>query len=273
VAAAGAIQVGGTVGGVAAQPGSDTVMVDDRAGWTWNGDYSETSETPGHYECNQLPHYQTTTMGWTGGTECGDQTYIFTPFWTDSTSGAAGGISVAQIADGPNTGLWYVTDIAVRLDLHSQVLKDLRPDGAAYSFTASSDSATTAACSQAGASSPTTLTTTNLTCWNNSDYSAFYSRTWQHEQCHMKVAVASFDSLPDAKTLGERVVGASASDARSGVIYQANGLSDASSAIIAASKQIDYLPGSTYRLRWFDPSTSSWPAVSKSFGNGLASGC
>jgi hypothetical protein len=272
MAVSGVVTVGGTVGTTTAQSGADTITVQDR-NWTWAGETSATSEPPGSYECATYTHYQalqdSLAMGWAGGTECGNQTYPFTPFYSNGN----GGITVAPITDGPNTGLSYVTDISIHLDMHAQVLKDLRPDGNAYAFTLASDPTTTAACAAVSVSSPTTLTTTNVTCQGNSDYSTFYNGSWRHEDCHMTVAIGVWASVPDAKALGERVVSPDTDYTRSQVLYQGNGYSQAGFSIDSASKLLDYLPATAYHAWWYSPTDSSWVYTPLNARQGLVSGC
>jgi len=277
MAASGVVTVAGTVAGIVATPASDTITVRDR-NWSWRGTALAVNETQGSYDCDSLArHFDSPPppMGHTGGTECGNQTYIFTPMW----NGGAG--SVAQfdsIRDGPNTTLWYTTAISARLIMHSQVLKDIRSDGHAYSFTSATDSATSLACANSGVIGPANLWTINLTCYQNSNYSAFFDRTWLHEQCHQRAAIAEFDSLPDADSLGERVVRrGSLDDVLTDVLYQANGIYFANLSVINASAALDdpSLPTMTYSLRWYQPGTSagSWPLTQVRAWNYLAPGC
>jgi hypothetical protein len=276
IAASGVVTVNGTINGFPAQAGVDTIVVQDRAGWTWHGATSATSDAPGQNECSLSPHYAAMApgsvipLGWAIGTQCDNQSYMFSPHYSTGN----GGVQVVDIHDGgPNATLWYVADISVTLAMHAQVLKDVRPDGFSYSFTASSDSATTAACAAASVVSPTTATTTNLVCRNNSGYSLFYNDTWRHERCHMTVAIAKFESLPDAKALGERVVASDSLGAWTTVLIQANGLQDAGFAISSASKQLDSLPGSTYDVWSYTPASMAWQLQSLPVANGIVTGC
>jgi hypothetical protein len=89
----------------------------------------------------------------------------------------------------------------------------------------------------------------------------------------MTVAIAKFESLPDAKALGERVVASDSLGAWTTVLIQANGLQDAGFAISSASKQLDSLPGSTYDVWSYTPASMAWQLQSLPVANGIVTGC
>lgn len=182
-------------------------------------------------------------------------------------------MTVTPISDGPNAGYWYVADISVSLAMHAQVLHDVRPDGYQYAFTSSSDPGMTTSCGTAGTASPSRMYDANVTCKSNASFSDFYNRTWQHENCHMTVAIAKFDSIPDAKTLGERVVGTDSISAVVGVQGEPWGLMMASDSVRVATKALDTLPSTSYSLWFCQPSSSSWSLTTVNAFNGLVPGC
>lgn len=269
MAASGIVVVRGTVNGTTARPGADTISIQNRTGWGWGNNKSAASEGPGSWECHTGRHYETDTTGWAVGSRCGNQDWIFSPYWPDTT-----GVHLApRIPSGPNEGLWYLNSLDVALAMHAQVLKDLRVDGYTYAFTASSDSSTYSACTNAGVSSPATVTTVNNTCYANSDYQDFFNATWRHERCHMTVATTTFDTIPDARILAEHVVAADSIGAITWVQIQQNGLSDANEKITNASKALDFLAPTHYNLRYYSPQDSSWSLVGADSRNGIVSGC
>lgn len=179
-----------------------TIEVVDRSGWEM---YSRTSANSGQADdCVTAPHATNVSFGWmVGASQCASETHLFSP---DPYFGNAG-INSAQVSLGPNKGYWYLTSVTTRMDLYTQMHRDFRNDAITYF----ADSANASMLVSSGSCATLIGTGANISvnaannCNSNSTaWAAFRAIVWNHEQCHMDLAIAEWqadDIGPDLEKL------------------------------------------------------------------------
>jgi hypothetical protein len=102
--------------------------------------------------------------------------------------------STSISGNGPNAGVWYLTQASTGMNLRTQVSKELRTDGAAYPMLG--HATVVVGCANAFPSQPTLGRNThvvNNTCTSNyaSQFNGYVSCLWSHEGAHLSGALAS----------------------------------------------------------------------------------
>ena len=271
--ASGGVTVQGTVGGVVANSETGRITVAARPGWSWTGDRSSGDATPGTFECPaNARHYSTGQFGLTLADSTCKNTGLM--LWPDPSGiSSRRGWTIAKVPSGPNAGLWYVVGDRTGMHIRAQVLKDIRPDGYAYSVGGRDTVATR--CKAVRVHGRETIAVVNNTCMTDANplnFAALYQFAWRHERCHLLQMNTAFPTLPDPRAVLESIVGSDTGQLHVRATYGADGYNDANAGLTGANT-IDQPSTDVYRFWSRDTANHDWILRLYQPNGLLAAGC
>lgn len=191
-------------------------VVVTRRTWSWASSIGGSAGSPGDIDSC----FGVSDAGLTASVNCSGyaaESQLLTPRPSQLQNGT-GYSSTSVSSNGPNGGVWYVTQATAGMDLRTQVSKEFRADGAAYAMLG--HATVVVGCANAFPAQPTlgrNTHTVNITCTGNytSQFNGYVSCLWAHEGAHLSGALASAaTSTNDLHAVWEPRVGDSDTDLR-----------------------------------------------------------